>query len=207
MTDDVAAGAVERQLTGKRGIQQMSGLIVATMMLVCGAGGIGAAEAEVESELAANQAEFENDRARVVVSIKSNIYTYDVTNLGESEITGFEVTQHAAYNFKAPEGWEIDVSKDLFKASVDAPAAGIQPGRTGRFSMRVSSEGAVLGRGKVKLTAESGEAVLLEDVLAPVGEPSSHVFIVAAAILFIVVGHSVLLALRRRRAGKSAVRV
>ncbi|UCG46312.1 MAG: hypothetical protein JSU94_12485 [Phycisphaerales bacterium] len=185
----------------------MNGLIVTALVLVCGAAGIGAPEAEAESELAANQAEFENDRARIVVSIQSNIYTYDVTNLGESEITGFEVTQHAAYNFKAPEGWQIDISKHLFKATADAPPAGIQPGRTGRFSMRVSSEGAVLGRGTVKLIAESGEAALLEDVLVPVGEPSSHVLIVAAAILFIVVGHSVFLALRKRRAHKSPVRV
>jgi hypothetical protein len=158
------------------------------------------------SQLAPNQAEFGNENVRVIVDIKSNIYTYKVTNSGKSPILGFEVTQHVAYNFRAPASWETDVCEGLFMARAASEGEGIRPGNTGEFSMRVSSKGAVLGRGKMKLRLESGETIVLPEIWSPVAEPGSHVLLVAGVILLIALAHAAVVIVKSRRPGRSSVR-
>ena len=158
------------------------------------------------AQLSANQVEFRDEHACITVSIQANIYTYRVTNLSDSAIVGFEVPQHAAYNFQVPDGWQMNLSPKLFMAWTETPATGIDPGRSSDFSMRVSSKGAVLGRGTVKLKLQSGKDIILPAVWTPVAEPRSHIALIVGVMLFIVLLHSIIIVLRDRRAGKSQVK-
>lgn len=180
--------------------------IIAVMVCTI-AGACPAASQQRVEKLSANEAEFRNECVCITVNIQANIYTYRVTNLSESAIVGFRVPQHAAYNFRAPEGWEMDISPKLFSAWTEIPARGISSGRSSDFSMRVSSRGAVLGHEAVKLKLQSGGEIILPDVWSPVAEPRSHIVLIAGVILFIVLLQSTIIILRDRRAsGKSQVK-
>ena len=153
--------------------------------------------------LASNQAEFKTDHVRISVDIHSNIYTYRVTNLGTNPIVHFEVRQHAAYDFIAPEGWQKEVSSSVFRAWTSNPETAIHSRETARFSLRVSSKGAVLGRTLAKVRLQSGETVTLSGVWTPVPEPCSYIALVAGLVLVVLLLHTGVLAYRDRRARKS----
>ena len=144
------------------------------------------------------QAIFKSPEAIVSVNITSSIYTYKVTNLDTDRVAGFEIEQHAAYNFKAPEGWEKETSLNTFKAYATKPLYTIESKKIAEFSLRVSSRGAILGKRPVKITFESGKTITIPDVWAPVAEPKSYIVLVAGAILAIIVIQT-LIATRKRR--------
>jgi len=174
-------------------------------LLFCGIRTLCLGAGQTEAGIAANQAEFGGEDARIVVSIQSSIYTYEVRNLSDRPIVGFEVAQHAAYNFHAPEGWQIDTSSDSFRAWPDPSTAGIAPGQTAEFSMRVSSKGAVLGRASAKLKLRSGQTIEVPDVWAPAPEPAGYFALVAGMILLIALLHSAVIIHRKRRTKKTPV--
>jgi len=151
------------------------------------------------------QAEFRTDRARVRVAIRSNDYLYEVTNLHDSPIVRFEVPQHVAYFFEAPAGWEKKTTAGVFTSSAGKPALGIRRGETKSFSFRVSSQGAAVGRGPARLEFRSGETAEVPGVLAPVPEPASHIAMVAALGLGILVLHAAVLTWRDRRGEAAGV--
>lgn len=146
-----------------------------------------------------NQAQFKNDKAAVVVDISSNIYTYTVSNNTTDPVVGFEIAEYASYNFKTPQGWESDTSGGIFKCWTEDPFFAITPNKTGEFSFRVSSEGAVLGTATVRLKFHSGDATSIPGVWAPAREPKSGVLLVAATMLVIIAAHILILTLRDRR--------
>jgi len=176
--------------------------IAVAILTVYGISGICMGAGVDAASTPANQAESSNEYAKITVNIQSNIYRYTVNNLSSSAIVGFEVAQHAAYNFQPPDGWQTDTSGKFFKAWTDTPAAGIAPDETAEFSMRVSSKGAVLGRASAKLKLESGRTIELKDVWCPVPEPKSYIAIVAGVILLIALLHSAIIIKRTRRAIK-----
>ncbi|MHC4076731.1 MAG: hypothetical protein ACYSRZ_10050 [Planctomycetota bacterium] len=157
--------------------------------------------------LGPNHAKFGNDQVRINVEIRSSIYTYKVTNLTDSYIVRFELIQHSAYDPTAPEGWKkkIALGTDFYQAWTDDILAGIEPGKTGRFSLRIGSKGAVLGKGPVKVQFKSGKVVTISDVWAPVAESETYIATVAATVLAIVVLHNVIVVLRNRRQKKPAI--
>ena len=150
-----------------------------------------------------SQAEFKNDKAAVVVDVSSNIYMYTVSNGTSDPVVGFEIAEYASYNFKTPERWEREISGGIFKCWTEDPYFGITSNRTGEFSLRVSSKGAVLGTATVRLKHRSGGATSIPGVWAPVREPKSGVFAVAATVLVIMAAHLVILTVRDRRNRKS----
>jgi len=153
--------------------------------------------------LVSNQAEFETDHVRIRVTIKSNIYTYEVTNLSESPIVHFEVKRYAAYNFIVPEGWQEESSSDIFRASTSNSQTAILSNETAEFSLRVSSAGAVLGTTPAKVQFQSGKTSTVPGVWAPVAEPRSYGALVAGLITAIVLLHTAFLVYRNRRRPKA----
>jgi len=149
-----------------------------------------------------NGADFKNDCVSIHVEIASNVYTYRVTNLGTEPIVSFEVEQHASYNFKAPDGWQKNKSPSLFRAWTENSAIGIAPNDTATFSLRVSSEGAVLGSGRVSVGFRSGQTSELAKVWTPVKEPLSYIMLVAGVFLAIIVMQSAIV-IRKRWQTKS----
>ncbi len=146
-----------------------------------------------------NQAEFKNDKAAVVVDVSSNIYTYTISNNTSDPVVGFEIAEYASYNFKTPQGWERDTSGGIFKCWTEDPYYAITPNKTGEFSLRISSKGAVLATATVRLKFHSGGATSIPGVWAPAREPKNSVFLVAAAMLVIMAAHILILTLRARR--------
>lgn len=151
------------------------------------------------------QAEFKTDQVNIRVNIQSSVYTYEVTNISSSDIVSFELDQYACYNFTAPDGWEIDLVSGVFKAWAGNAQTAIGPKKTGKFSLRVSSSGAVLGRGLVKLKLQSGETVTVAGVWAPVREPRSYMVLVASMVLLVLIGHTCILSRRDRRKKNACV--
>ena len=149
--------------------------------------------------LVPNQAEFKTEQVGIMVDIQSNIFRYDVTNLASSPIVYFEANQHAAYNFQAPDGWHKEHSSDRFCAWTDDPQLAIGPNKTGQFSMRVSSRGAVLNQAPAKVRFQSGQTVTVPNVWSPSKEPRSYVFLIAGLFLFIVLLHTIVLVRKDRR--------
>lgn len=149
-----------------------------------------------------NQAQFKNDKAAVVVDVSSNIYTYTVSNNTSDPVVGFEIAEYASYNFKTPQGWERDTSGGIFKCWTEDPYFAITPNKNGKFSLRVSSKGAVLGTATVRLKFHSGGATSIPGAWAPAREPKSSAFLVAAAMLVIMAAHILILTLRDRRKHK-----
>lgn len=151
------------------------------------------------------ETEFTTDQVRIAVNIRSSIYEYHVTNLSRTPIVRFEVAEHAAYNFEAPEGWEKEVSSGVFRAWTNKRRAGILLNKTAMFSLRVSSRGAVLGRRPVTVGFRAGENISVPNVLSAVPEPASHVGLVAGVILVILLLHTIVLVYRDRRAAGRTV--
>ena len=155
--------------------------------------------------LAGTVAEYVTEQMRVDFYIQSNDFIYRVTNLGQTPIVGFELPQHSCYFFRAPKGWLIETPDGRFEARAPSPQKGILPYQTGQFSFRVSSKGAVLGRGPAKVRFQSGPPVELPEVLAPSGEPPGHLAAVAGTILVLFLLHGAVGTWRNRRAKRAAL--
>ena len=173
-------------------------LIVIVIAVTVVAAGEVCADRQI-TNLSPGYAEFKTDQVCIRVKIRSNIYIYEVTNLGTSAIDGFEVKQHVAYNFKGPDGWEGEIYPDTFRAKTNNPKTAIGPNMTAEFSMRVSSKGAVLGLGSAKLHLKSGRNVTVPNLWVSVPEPKSYVVLVAGSIGFILLLHTAILTYNRRR--------
>lgn len=136
------------------------------------------------------QTEFKTDQVSIEVDIHSNIYSYKVTNLSSSPIVDFQIGQHAAYNFIAPDGWNIETAKGLFRAWTDDTDKAIQPKNNALFSMRVSSRGASLNAAPVVIKFKSDTTVQVPHVWYPAPEPRSHIILVVSMMLLIILTHT-----------------
>jgi len=152
-----------------------------------------------------NQALFENNGISISAEINSNIYTYRITNQNNSPVTQFEIEPHACYNFTVPKGWEFEESSESFKAWATSEFFGIKGKKTGEFSMRVSSKGAVVGLAPAKVQLASGESINLSAVWTPHREPKSHIVLVSTILLSILILHTVLTTRKASRSSKEGV--
>jgi hypothetical protein len=137
----------------------------------------------------------------VNVTVSASIYSYEVANLHTSPIVGFQIGQYHCYSFEVPDGWEREISPDILRAWTDKPLLAIGSGGKAKFSQRVTSRGAVLGKSDLVLKFASGEKTAVTGVWAPVSEPAAYARTIAAVVLLIVVTHTVYI-VRRRRAEK-----
>ena len=139
---------------------------------------------------APNQTLFENNGVSIRTEINSNIYTYIVTNQNSSPVTQFEIEPHACYNFTVPSGWDFEESSGYFKAWATSEFAGIKGEKTGEFSMRVSSKGAALGSASAEITLASDESINFPAIWTPRPESKSHIVLVSAVLLAILLFHT-----------------
>jgi hypothetical protein len=151
------------------------------------------------------QAEFNAQQLNIRVSITSNVYTYRVTNLDTSPIISFEIKQHAAYNFKVPDNWQIETPPGMLHAWTAEPEAAILPRTTAEFSYRVSSAGASLGQAEAIVKFQSGETVSISDVWTAVSEPRSHIALVVVLVLFILLIHSAIVIFKNSGGEKKSI--
>ena len=144
--------------------------------------------------------EFKTDDVSIKFQIFSNDYEYKVTNLTQNPIVGFMIKPHASYFYGTPEGWQKETSSTLFRTWTENPQFAIKPNQTGVFSLRVGSKGALLRKGSVKITFQSGKVVTIPDVLVPGPEPQTHLAIVTGTLLLIILLHfGVLTYINRRK--------
>ena len=150
-----------------------------------------------------NQAIFENSQVNITVNVQSNIYTYKIKNLTADPVVGFEINEHVSYNFKAPQGWQIDTTSGLFRTWTTEPSTAIAKGQTAEFSLRVSSKGAVLGSTNAKIELLSGKSIVIKDVWTPVPQPRSYFFLIAGVFLLILLLHIFVVARKHRKKQKN----
>ena len=146
-----------------------------------------------------NSADFQNDRVSLHVEVASSVYTYTVTNLSAEPVVRFEIAQHATYDLTAPRGWQTDGSSGRFRAWPVSAIDAIGPNQEGRFSMRVSSRGAVLGAVPATVRFGSGETIEFAGVWAPIREPRSYLVLVVSVFAAVVVLHSALVIRKNSR--------
>ncbi len=130
------------------------------------------------------------DPVTIVAEVKSDIFSYVFENRGERAILGIRIPQHGTYFYIVPDGWEKEIEGEMLHIWTDKLSRSIRPGGTGRFSMRVSSYGAVLGKGQVTVELDGGQTLTVSDIPIPVREPIGYVWLVAACILVIVSAHA-----------------
>lgn len=149
----------------------------------------------------------EHDGIRITVTVEANVYTWLLENMDAAPITSIEMPQKNCYNQRLPLGWSWEYEDDYFRARTDDPANAIGPGRTGEFTTRVSSTGAVLGHVPIKVGFEGdAQLVVFEPLWGPVRKPISMVLLVALTIAGVAIMHMALLVwLSKRRRAKPAL--
>lgn len=151
-----------------------------------------------------NETVFNTVDASIKVSVSSNIFAYEVTNLSNTPITNVEFQGYAAYNPIVPEGWEKELENGVFRSWVEDSSLGILPQRKEEFSLRVSSRGAVLDKLPAKIKFKSGETVVIADVWSPVPEPTSYVLFITGVIAALFLIHSLLVSRDQKKAKVTA---
>ncbi|MBN1846921.1 MAG: hypothetical protein JW810_14640 [Sedimentisphaerales bacterium] len=146
-----------------------------------------------------NESVHQTDSVRLAVHIQSNLYSYTLTNRGASPIVAFEIPYYASYSFTAPAGWQIDGASGILKAWTDDPSGGIEPERSGAFSLRVSSQGATLGEATATVRFADGRQARLEGVWAPAAESRRYYFWITGILAGIFLLHCAILRSRPRR--------
>jgi hypothetical protein len=150
----------------------------------------------------AGSVEYEKDGARIRVTVEGSQYKYEVSNAGAASIARFEAGHHNTYNHQVSDGWKFAVDPAKVSVSPADGARAIDQRRTMTLSMRVTSEGAVLGRSSARVELDDGRVIEFEGVWAPQLEPRRTVFLVPITIVCIILAHTWMLA-RRDRAGTS----
>ena len=144
-------------------------------------------------------AEVQQGDVRIRANVRSSVFTWQVTNLGDEPIVRFEIPQHNGYNFLGPEHWEVEGDARTFRAWTVDPIYAIRPGQTCTFSQRVSSRGAVLGLVQARVGFTNGGWLTLAGVWGVAPEPLGTLILVPLALAAIVILHTLLLSRRDRR--------
>ena len=142
--------------------------------------------ASVLATAPANTANYESGPLRVEVNIRSSVFTYTLTNTESDPVVKVIIPEQAAYNFQGPEGWEKKTAGQLFEAWAIERSRQITRGQSGDFSLRVSSRGAVLGQGAIRVSLESGREIVLHDVWVPATEPASYQWLLVVMLVSIL---------------------
>jgi len=149
-------------------------------------------------------AKVEQNGVRVDVSIESQIYRWEVTNVDAPLITRFEIQAHNIYNELAPEGWESELRPGAFHAWTRQDHHAIRRGRSMTFQCRVTSSGASLGLVPLTIGFHDGNDVNFDAVWGPVPKPRSLIVVIPALIVVLALLHTAWL-VRRHRRGRPGV--
>lgn len=116
-----------------------------------------------------------------------HLYSWTVTNQHDAPITEVEFPHFRADLFSAPAGWTQETTNlvnvgvadepGICKATAPSPSAGIAPGGSGEFSMRITAKGASRGTGSVMVRFEGGASVRVAGVALPQREATLNRFI------------------------------
>jgi hypothetical protein len=87
----------------------------------------------------------ETDGVQFRSQVRASVYSYEVVNTSGAPVRQIEVPYSDGYDLHAPEGWETAAEDGIFRATTRDSWRAIGPGRTARFSLRVTSNGGVLG--------------------------------------------------------------
>jgi hypothetical protein len=142
---------------------------------------------------------FENESVRITVKVHSGVYTYEVTNLGNSPIVDFKIATPAAFAIIVPDGWKKEITGEFLRASTDEAESPIPPQATGEFKLYAIGKGSVLGTGAVYLRSQSGQTCTIDSVWAPVLEQRYYTWVVVVSLLLIILAHTALIVYRDRR--------
>jgi hypothetical protein len=151
--------------------------------------------------------EIEHGGVRIETTVSGTVYTWRITNVDVSPITGIELEARSSFDHRAPERWIIESEGSRVRAWTNDPRLAIEPGESGSIGLSVSSVGAVLGTTTVSLeTAAEGETIAVPGVWTPVAKPKSVIRLVAATTVGLALLHALLITIRRGRQGASADR-
>ncbi|MHC5113655.1 MAG: hypothetical protein ACYTGP_04410 [Planctomycetota bacterium] len=132
----------------------------------------------------------EQSGVRVEVHVRSQEFTWLVTNESAEPIMRIAVGAHNTYNHLGPRGWTMDYVDRRMIGTADARRYAIRPGRTGRFQARVTSSGAALGT----VPAEIDDVRI--EIWAPVPHPPAYIATIAVALSLIALLHAAWIARR-----------
>ncbi|MBP7748507.1 MAG: hypothetical protein KA383_20530 [Phycisphaerae bacterium] len=138
------------------------------------------------------------DGVSIRAQVRASVYSYEVSNVGAPPIRAFEVGYSDGYDFKAPEGWEIQNTPGTFRAVAGKDGLPIGPGRSELFSFRVTSRGGVLGTVTARCATDERAAVVVPRIWGVVPLPHSYLLVVAATLVGLALLHHVLTAARGR---------
>ncbi|MHC4222214.1 MAG: hypothetical protein ACYST9_07300, partial [Planctomycetota bacterium] len=114
-------------------------------------------------------------------------------------IVKFTIKEHAAYDPKAPAGWQTKMTSEDFSAWTDDPQTAITKNKTGEFSVRVGSKGAALGKADAQIKLSSGETIIIPQVWSPAPESKTNIIAVTLALFTIVLFHSLIIVRKKHR--------
>jgi hypothetical protein len=137
----------------------------------------------------------EQHGVRVEVHLRAQDYRFDVTNVDAPPLTQFEVHAYHTYNHIGPEGWTVELGDDwTLRCVAEEPRYAIGPGSTKRFSLRVGSSTATLGRHDAIVRGGSGPAEFSASlpVWSPVRHPRSYIATIAFTLIGIALVHGIL---------------
>jgi hypothetical protein len=154
------------------------------------------------STIAPNEAEVKADGVTLRVKIESGLYTYSIFNSNSNPIKEIRIHQHAGYNFLVPDGWNFKETGDELLLWAVAPEAAITAAKPGKFSFRISSQGAVLGQRQAVVKLDSGRQITLPNIWTAKAEPRSHMAMVWVVILGIFLVQTMIV-VKKRSKGKA----
>jgi|GEM_PF-1062319 len=125
-------------------------------------------------------------------------YDWKITNTHSAPIVFIHFPHYHGDNFEAPEDWNQEWENRAIlgsknapgwcRASVEQPSAGIQPGGTVEFSMRVNRAGAIPRPGRVIVRFADQSEVVLDNVEVPSAKSflERNIMMFAMAAIFII---------------------
>jgi len=136
-------------------------------------------------------------------------YSWTIVNASTSAIVAVEFPHFRADTFFVPQGWKREcthlaragaaIKPGVCKAHVDQASAGIAPGATARFGMRLARGGALRRPGEVRVRFADGTETIVSDVELPTSQTfwERNIMGVGLSVLMVLV---ILHQVRRRRA-------
>lgn len=141
---------------------------------------------------------WEKDGVQVRVHVESSLYTYTLTNRAASPIIGFEVGQYHTYDYQTPPGWSWQTKAQRVNVIAQDASRAVLTGQSVELSMRVTSDGAVLGTTQAKVILANGRTVDFERMWAPQAPPFYDLYLVPAVLILIIIFHAYLVRRYRR---------
>jgi hypothetical protein len=145
--------------------------------------------------------EVEAQGVRVVTSIRSNVYTWDITNQGVPPISTIEIPAHHMYTPRVPPGWRHNElhGAEVFRAWTADDRSAIRAGQTKRFTATVTVSDAVIGHVPMTLGSSGGATLTVAGVWGATPKPRGPVVLVTVLLAGLAFTHAGLGALRERR--------